>query len=109
MDAFFFLEICLKFFTAYKDAETFESIYSLKKIAQNYIFNQGFLFELLAAFPYWFLFSVTPEDPNLDVLRNVMMLKMLRVTRLMGEFIADDQILGIVSVFYKTESRDEKI
>jgi len=34
---------------------------------------------------------------------------LLRVTRLMGEFIADDQILGIVSVFYKTESRDEKI
>jgi hypothetical protein len=39
MEAFFFLEIFLVFFTAYKDSETFESVYSLKKIAQNYILN----------------------------------------------------------------------
>jgi len=110
MEAFFFLEICLKFFTAYKDAETFESIYSLKKIATNYILNQGFVFDLLAAFPYWFIFQdMKKTDPNLDSLRNVMMLKMLRITRLMGEFIADDQLLSIVQAFYRPESRDEKI
>lgn len=109
MEAFFFLEICLKFFTAYKDSETFESVYSLKKIAQNYILNQGFVFELLAAFPYWFIFYETEDDPNAEVLRNVMMLKLLRITRLLGDFIPDDQLLSMVQYFYRPESRDEKI
>lgn len=109
MEAFFFLEIFLFFFTAYKDSETFESVYSLKKIAQNYILNEGFVFDLLAAFPYWFIWHATPEDPNADVLRNVMMLKLLRITRLFGDFIPDDQLLSLVQYFYKPESRDEKI
>jgi len=30
----FFLEIAQQFFTAYKDTETFESVYVLKKIAK---------------------------------------------------------------------------
>jgi len=64
MDAFFFVEIFLNFFTAYKDLETFESVYSLKKIAQNYIMNGNFVFDLLAVFPYWFLFPFDEEDPN---------------------------------------------
>jgi len=70
------------------------------------------VFDLLAAFPYWFIFDREDQiekDPNLDTLRNVMMLKMLRITRLMGEFIADDQLLSIVRAFYSPESRDEKI
>jgi hypothetical protein len=71
--------------------------------------NQGFLFELLAAFPYWFIFYESPVDPNAEVLRNVMMLKLLRITRLLGEFIPDDQLLSIVQYFYRPESRDEKI
>ncbi len=37
IEILFWLEIIINFFTAYKDTETFESIYSLKKIATHYI------------------------------------------------------------------------
>ncbi len=67
------------------------------------------MFELLAAFPYWFIWHETAEDPNAEVLRNVMMLKLLRITRLLGDFIPDDQLLSMVQYFYRPESRDEKI
>lgn len=33
MEIFFFIEIICNFFTAYKDPENFDSVYSLKKIA----------------------------------------------------------------------------
>jgi len=57
VEILFFLEIVQHFFTAYKDTETFESVYSLKKIATNYILNGNFLVHLLAAFPYQFVFT----------------------------------------------------
>jgi hypothetical protein len=39
----FLIEILLNFFTAYKDKETFESVFSLKKIGMNYIINGTFI------------------------------------------------------------------
>ena len=63
MEILFFVEIIQHFFTAYKDTETFESIYSLKKIAQNYMLNGSFFVHLLAAFPYQFFFTYD-DDPE---------------------------------------------
>ena len=42
MDAFYFVEILLSFFTSYSDDESFAEEYSLKKIALNYIKNGKF-------------------------------------------------------------------
>jgi hypothetical protein len=64
IEAFFGLEILLKFFTSYKDYETFQVITSLKKIAQNYIMNGTFILDIVAFFPFNMLFpaavSLTP-------------------------------------------------
>jgi hypothetical protein len=43
------------FLTAYKDTETFEAVYSIKRIAINYIIHGSFVVHVLAAFPYEFL------------------------------------------------------
>jgi len=52
MEICFVAEICLNFFTAYKDPENFDTVFDLKKIAQNYIIRGNFLVHVLAAFPY---------------------------------------------------------
>lgn len=93
MEALFFIEILTYFFTPFKDNETFESVYSLKKIATNYIINEGFIFHFLACFPYHFIWGPSHSDPNADVLRNIMVLKMLRITRLSGDSIPEETIL----------------
>lgn len=107
-EVFFFIEILLNFFTAYKDKETFESVYSLKKIAQNYIFNGGFIVHVLAAFPYQLVIS-SEGDPEEQVLRNVLVFKLLRLFRLSTDFIPDDLLLSVVQSFYQDQSRDDKI
>jgi hypothetical protein len=57
MEICFLIEIICNFFTAYKDPENFESVYQLKKIAQNYIVNDNFFLHLLAAFPYQLIWT----------------------------------------------------
>ena len=52
LEILFFIEIIQLFLTAYKDTETFESVYSVKRIAIHYILNGPFLLNFLAAFPY---------------------------------------------------------
>lgn len=97
--------------TAFKDAETFEPVYSLKKIAINYISNGSFFVHILAAFPYELVTNPscisdgTPED----TLRNLLILKMLRLSRLSTDFIPDDVLLSLMQYFYKPETRDDKI
>lgn len=39
LEVLFFIEIIQNFLTAYKDQETFESVYSVKRIAIYYILN----------------------------------------------------------------------
>ena len=109
MEVFFLVEIVSYFFTAYKDNETFESVYSLRNIAKNYIFNGNFIFHVLAAFPYQLVWSQTPEDPDENQLRNILMFKMLRLARLSTDFIPDDTLLNLMQTFYKPDSRDDKI
>ena len=64
VEILFWLEIVINFFTAYKDTETFESIYSLKKIATHYILQGEFIFHALSAFPYQLIFPLNAEDPE---------------------------------------------
>jgi ADP-heptose:LPS heptosyltransferase len=96
MEIAFWIEIVLNFFTAYKDPENFESVYQLKKIAQNYIVNENFILHLLAAFPYQLIWTYNPEDPDENVLRNIIMFKMLRLARLSTDFIPDDTLLTLL-------------
>jgi hypothetical protein len=74
LEVLFFIEILQNFFTAYKDTETFESVYSVKRIAINYILNGQFFLHILAAFPYQ-LMTRNDGDPYEHVLRNWLMLK----------------------------------
>ena len=46
------MEIVQHFMTAYTDTESFDFVYSVKRIAVNYIINGSFFVHLLAAFPY---------------------------------------------------------
>ena len=57
IEAFFGLEILLKFFTSFKDYETFQTVTSLKKIAQNYIVYGTFVLDIVAFFPFNMVFS----------------------------------------------------
>lgn len=103
MDILFFIEIVQNFLTAYKDTETFNPVFSLKKIALNYIINGSFLVHLLAALPYG-LFTSNVKDPEEQILRNLLMLKMLRIQRLSSDFIPDDVLIEAIKWFYKQES-----
>ena len=94
IEILFWIEIFINFFTAYKDTETFESIYSLKKIATHYILQGEFFFHALSAFPYQLIFPLeTQQDPEQQRLRNVLMFKMLRLGRLNNDFVPDEVLL----------------
>ena len=58
----FVLEIIQHFFTSYRDTETFENVYSLKKIAKHYVVEGSFVIHFIAAFPFAEIFGVT--DPQ---------------------------------------------
>ena len=58
----FFAEIVQHFFTSYRDTETFENVYVLKKIARNYIINEPFFLHLIAMFPFAFVLNIS--DPQ---------------------------------------------
>lgn len=108
LDILFFVEIIQNFLTSYTDTETFAPVYSVKKIAVDYIMNRSFFVHLLAALPYQ-LFTRGDSDPQENVLRNLLMLKMLRIKRLSTDLLPDDVLLQLMQVLYKAESRDEKI
>lgn len=107
LEVLFLIEILCNFFTAYKDPENFDSVFSLKKIAQNYILRAGFLKHLLAVFPYHFVLVYSPSDPNEQVLRNVLLLKLIRLLRLSTESFPNDTLLTLFQ--NQAESRDDKI
>ena len=84
----------MNFITAFVDPETFESVYSLKDIAINYIFHGAFIAHLPTAFPYQVLTNLNnQDDPQEQVLRNLLVVKLLRLDRLSNDFIADDVVL----------------
>ena len=54
----FVLEIIQHFFTCYRDTETFENVYSLRRIAKHYVIEGSFLIHFVAAFPFAEIFGV---------------------------------------------------
>jgi len=85
IEIFFLLEIIIHFFTSFKDPETFKTVNNMKQIAQNYISHGPFALDFIAFFPYQLLFgnvyADNTEDPQFQVLRNVFLLKMIRIVR----------------------------
>lgn len=110
IEVLFFLEIALNFITSYIDPETFEPVYSIKNIAINYIIEGAFIAHLLTAFPYQIITHIYESgDLQEQVLRNCMVVKLLRLDRLSNDFIPDDVVLKVASIFFKSESRDDRI
>ena len=84
MEIIFVIEILLGFITSYVDREKFETEYTLKAIAANYIWSVSFVLHVLAVFPFsWLIKADDPAlDPEQQVLRNVLLFRMLRLTRI---------------------------
>ena len=101
----FALEIIQHFFTSYRDTETFENVYSLKKIARHYILEGNFLIHFLAAFPFAEIFGVAEEQS----IRNFLIFKLLRMSRCSTDFFPEDTLLQIMTNLYRVEDRDDKI
>ena len=101
----FFFEIVQHFFTSYRDTETFENVYVLKKIARNYIINESFVLHFIAVFPFAFVMNIS--DPQ--VYRNLLTMKMVRIIRCNSEFIPEETLLNLMSNIYSVQDRDDKI
>ena len=57
VEGFFYLDILLKFFTAYISDETGNTITDKKMIAKNYFFSKSFLSDFISTFPLYLLFK----------------------------------------------------
>jgi len=108
LEVLFFIEIFSNFLTDYRDQETFEMVIQLKRIAIHYILHDDFFLHILAAFPYQLLTRNDP-DPEEHLLRNWLMLKMLRLGRMTTDFIPDENILVMMRIFLNPANRDDKI
>lgn len=108
LDVLFFVEIIQNFLTAIKDTDSFDYVYKLKTIAIFYVLHGSFFVHFLAAFPYM-LFCSVDDDPEENLLRNLLMLKMLRLSRLSTDFIPDEVMVQLMQLFYKPDIRDDRI
>ena len=104
----FALEIIQHFFTSYRDTETFENVYSLKKIARHYIMEGNFLIHCLAAFPFAEVFGIDLVTESQTV-RNLLAFKLVRMTRVSTEIFPEDTLLQIMTNLYHVDDRDDKI
>ena len=105
----FFLEILQNFFTSFSDPEHYDVVTSLKEIATRYIINGSFLFHALAAIP-WVLFLPDETEDEQQVLRDLLLFKMLRIARLSSSnFIPEEALLDWMQKCYRNEHRDDKI
>jgi hypothetical protein len=110
IEILFLIEIILNFITAYRDRDTFEPEYRIKNIALNYVRHGAFISHVLTAFPYQIITHLNDiNDPEEQVLRNLLILKLLRIDRLSNNFIPDDIVLKVTSIFFYVESRDDRI
>lgn len=115
-EAFYLLEIVLQFFTAYKDSENFENVYSMKKIAKEYIFNGSFIIHFISILPWTLLIDWRDANGKVDVakedqVRQLLLFKMLRIIHIMNiqDALPEDLVLRVFQYFYGQADRDEKI
>jgi hypothetical protein len=64
---------------------------------------------VLAFIPYGRIIPENEDDPEAQVLRNVLVFKLLRLFRLSTDFIPDDMLLSVIQSLYSDQSRDDKI
>jgi hypothetical protein len=95
IEGIFFLEIFLHFFTSYRDFESNELIISLKSIARNYAINGPFLYDFVAIIPFQLIFMTEQDDPENQTLRNILMLKLVRLTRIGANFIPSKNLAKV--------------
>jgi hypothetical protein len=82
MEVIFFIEIVLHFLTSFKDLETFKNVVSVRQIAINYILTGTFLTDVLPVIPYEIFFPFDEDDFHQQALRNVLIIKLVRVVRI---------------------------
>jgi hypothetical protein len=77
-------------------------------IANNYIFSGSFVFDMLSVIPYQLLVT-EPEDMYNDrnLLRNVLLFKLLRVARIGSEFIPPSNVVNLIYSFYECDNKDD--
>ena len=80
-------------------------MYSLKKIAKHYVVEGSFVIHFIAAFPFAEIFGVT--DPQ--QIRNLLALKLVRISRCSTDFFPEDTLLTLMTNLYVVEDRDDKI
>jgi len=105
----FFLEILQNFFTSFSDPEHYDVVTNLKEIAQRYILNGSFIFHALAVIPWWLFLSDETEEED-ELLRDLLLFKMLRISRLgSSTFIPEEALLDWLQRCYRNRHRDDKI
>ena len=111
IEVVFLIEIIVHFFTAFRDPETFKIVTNMKQIAQNYVTNGSFALDFIAFFPYQLLFNEegNADDPDKQVMRNIFLLKMIRIVRLGGEIIPEKHVTEMINHISVPPSRDDKI
>ena len=57
VEAVFWIDIILKFFTGYIDDETGKLVFMRRKIARNYVFSMAFVIDIVSTFPLYLFFS----------------------------------------------------
>jgi hypothetical protein len=69
----------------------------------------SFIYDLIAFVPWQFIFPMDEEDPENQILRNVLLLKMIRLSRVGRNFIPDKQVAKCWSSLQKANSKDDEI
>ena len=106
----FWTELLLKFFTSYKDRESDSEIFSLQKIAVNFIWRGGFWSLVIPALPFVQIFGNLSNVIKPNVLQDLLCFKLVRLVRIgFGNFIPEQAILRIARRFSKDLSRQERI
>lgn len=78
----FVLDIIFNFFTSYINVSSGNEIHDLGLIAQNYIFSEIFIIDMLSTFPLDEWFAYVQNENLTNFLKVLGMLKMQRIRRL---------------------------
>ena len=83
IDAIFFIDLIINFFTTYVNSKTGREVYSLKQIALHYLSGR-FWVDLLASVPFELLLSpfVRNQDTLLQIFGLMKLVRLLRLGRI---------------------------
>lgn len=100
MEGFFWVDIILHFFQAYKDQDTYKIIKSHKKIAYNYVLRGTFIVDFISAFPFVPIFG-----------GDAILTKLFRLFRLpkLISLLDISRMSTLLKKCWSSQSRDERI